>query len=302
MRISSQMITWNSQARLQTNLQAIERLNEDISSGIRIRKMSDNPNAGRQILQTGSSMRAIDQFRRNISAATIRTSTEEVAINQLSNNLSRALELGVAQSSATANTQTRLMAKTEVDQLLQQAVSLGNMRIGDDYLFAGTRAGEQPFRMPPTLADSFSNLTDGSGSVDPSGNIQFEIGDGHYITPNHNGTDAFLSTDALESLRALSTALGNDDTVAIQAAMDRISSSNSKVQTLFGTLGARASELETAKTALDGVQHSLEIFRADLRDTEVDKAIAELVGKQTLYQAAMSATSRILGLSLANYM
>lgn len=302
MRISTQMISWNSQARLQSNLQAIERLNEDISSGVRIRKMSDDPNAANQILQSGSSMRAIEQFRRNITAATTRASSEEVAINQLGNNLSRALELSVAQSSATASTQTRLMAKAEVDQLLQQLVSLGNMRIGDDYLFGGTRAGEQPFRMPATAGDSFSNLTDGTGSVDPSGNIKFEIGDGHFITPSHNGTEVFLSTDALESLRALSTALGNDDTTAIQTAMDRLNASNSKVQSLFGTLGARSNELETAKTSLDGIQHSLEIFRADLRDTEVDKAIAELVGKQTLYQAAMSATSRILGLSLANYM
>jgi flagellar hook-associated protein 3 FlgL len=50
------------------------------------------------------------------------------------------------------------------------------------------------------------------------------------------------------------------------------------------------------------MEFNLKAFRADLRDTEVDKAIAELVGKQTLYQAAMSATSRILGLSLANYL
>lgn len=302
MRISNQMITWNSQSRLQMNLQAIERLNEDISSGIRIRKMSDNPNAGRQILQTGSSLRAIEQFRRNIDTARARNSTEEVAINQLGNNIGRALELGVSQSSATASAQTRLMAKAEVDQLLQQSVSLGNMKFGDEFLFGGTRSGEQPFRMPPTLADGFSNLTAGGGPVDPSGNNQLEIGDGTYITPNHNGTEVFLTTDALESLRALSTALGNDDVPAIQAAMDRLNASNSKVQTLFGTLGSRTNELDSAKTSLDGIEYSLSLFRADLRDTEVDKAIAELVGKQTLYQAAMSATSRILGLSLANYM
>ena len=47
---------------------------------------------------------------------------------------------------------------------------------------------------------------------------------------------------------------------------------------------------------------NLKTFRADLRDTEIDKAMVDLVGKQTLYQAAMSATSRILGLSLANYL
>ena len=71
---------------------------------------------------------------------------------------------------------------------------------------------------------------------------------------------------------------------------------------MLGTQGARINEMESARTNLDGLELTLKAFRADLRDTEVDKAIAELVGKQTLYQAAMSATSRILGLSLANYL
>lgn len=302
MRISNQTITRNSQNRLQTNLQAIDRLNEDISSGIRIRKMSDDPNAGRQIVQTGSSIRAITQFRRNIDIGRARANTEEIAFNQLTNNLSRAMELSVSQGSSTANAQTRLMAKAEVDQLLQQSVSLGNMRFGEDFLFGGTRAGEQPFRMPPTLADGFSNLVNGSGSVDPSGNVVLEIGDGQFLTPNHNGTDAFLSTDALEALRALSTALGNNDAVAIQASNDRLGVAHGKVQTLFGTTGSRSNELDDARDRLNRLEQSLLVFRADLRDTEVDKTIAELVGKQTLYQAAMSATSRILGLSLANYL
>lgn len=302
MRISNQTITRNSQIRLQTNLQAIDRLNEDISSGIRIRKMSDDPNAGRQIVQTGSSIRAIALFRRNIDIGRARANTEEIAFNQLTNNLSRAMELSVSQSSATANAQTRLMAKTEVDQLLEQSVSLGNMRFGEDFLFGGTRAGEQPFRMPPTAADGFSNLVDGSGPVNPSGNMTLEIGDGRFLIPNHNGTDAFLTTDALEALRALSTALGNDDVAGIQAANDRLGVANGNVQTLFGTTGARSNELDDARDRLNRLEQTLLVFRADLRDTEVDKTIAELVGKQTLYQAAMSATSRILGLSLANYL
>lgn len=302
MRISNQIITRNSQARLQTNLQAIERLNEDISSGIRIRKMSDDPGAGRAIVQTGSSIRAIAQFRRNIDIARARTATEETVFNGMSNVMTRAIELGVAQANGTATAQTRLMVKSEIDQLLSQAVDFGNTRFGDDYLFGGTRSGERPFRMPPTPGDGFSNLTDGSGPVDPSGYLSLEIGDGKFITANHNGTDAFLSSDALESLRALSTALGNNDVAGIQTATDRLSASNSNVQVLFGTVGARTNELESARLTLDGLEFSLQVFRADLRDTEIDKALADLVGRQTLYQAAMSATSRILGLSLANYL
>ena len=60
--------------------------------------------------------------------------------------------------------------------------------------------------------------------------------------------------------------------------------------------------MQDARTGLDTLEFDLTVYRSDLRDTEVDKAMVELVGKQTLYQAAMSATSRILGLTLTNYL
>jgi len=302
MRVTNQLITRNSQTRLQSNLQSIDRLNEDISSGIRLRKMSDDPTSAGEVVRIGSSMRAITQFRRNVDLGLSRAGAEEVVLNQLTNGLGRAIELGVAQSSGTVNAQTRLMVKTEVDQLITYAVGLGNTKLGDDYLFAGTRAGEQPFRVPPTPADGFSALTVGVTPVNPSGATSLEINDGVFMTPSHNGTEVFLSTDTLEALRALSTALGNNDVPAIQAATDRVTAADSQLQNVLGAQGARINEMENARTNLDGIEFNLKAFRADLRDTEVDKAMAELVGKQTLYQAAMSATSRILGLSLANYL
>jgi flagellar hook-associated protein 3 FlgL len=77
---------------------------------------------------------------------------------------------------------------------------------------------------------------------------------------------------------------------------------NGTVQSLLGAQGARINELESAALNLEKMELDLKAFRSDLRDTEVDKAMVELVGRQTLYQAAMSATSRILGLSLATYL
>ncbi len=302
MRVTNQLITRNSKARLQSSLQGIDRLREDISSGLRVRKMSDDPTAAGEVVRVGSSMRAIDSFRRNIDIGVARASSEETILNQLTDNLGRAIELGVAQASATASAQTRSIVKSEVDQLINNAVQLGNTRFGDDYLFGGTRSGEAPLRLPPTAADGFSALTDTSGPVNPSGAIALETGDNRFVTPNHNATDVFLTSDALESLRALSTALGNNDVAGIRTATDRLTAASSQVQNLLGVQGTRINELENSKSNLDAMELTLKTFRSDLRDTEVDKAMADLVGKQTMYQAAMSATSRILGLSLANYL
>lgn len=303
MRVTNSIITSRSQLRLQQGLQGIDRVRDDIATGVRIRKMSDDATSGGELVRIGSSMRALTQYRRNADNGINRAQAEEGALDLLGNALTRAAELGISQSTATANAQSRLVVRREVDQLIDLAANLGNTRFGDEYLFGGNRAGEAPFRTPAPASGSFSRLTDTGGNpVNPSGNITLEVGDGKFVTPNHNATQVFIDTDALDALRALSDALGANDPVAIQAAADRVTAANSNVQSLVGTQGARINEMEGAKNSLDSLEFDLKAFRSDLRDTEIDKAMVELVGKQTLYQAAMSATSRILGLSLANYL
>jgi flagellar hook-associated protein 3 FlgL len=303
MRVTNSIITSRSQLRLQQGLQGIDRVRDDIATGVRIRKMSDDATSGGELVRIGSSMRALTQYRRNADNGINRAQAEEGALDLLGNALTRAAELGISQSTGTANAQSRLLVRREVDQLINLAANLGNTRFGDEYLFGGNRAGEAPFRTPAPASGSFSRLTDTGGNpVNPSGNITLEVGDGKFVTPNHNATQVFIDTDALDALRALSDALGANDPVAIQAATDRVTAANSNVQSLVGTQGARINEMEGAKTSLDSLEFDLKAFRSDLRDTEIDKAMVELVGKQTLYQAAMSATSRILGLSLANYL
>jgi flagellar hook-associated protein 3 FlgL len=301
MRVTNSIITRNSQNRLQAGLSGLDRVREDISSGLRIRKMSDDPTSASEVVRVGSSMRALTQFRRNIDQGVSRATAEEGALNQLTNALSRAVELGVSGATGTADAQARLIMKQEVDQLLDFSAQLGNTRFGDAYLFGGNRQGEAPFFTPPPATGTFSRLTQAGNPVNPSGNPTLEIGDNKFVTPTHNGTEVFLDTDALGALRALSDALGANDPTAIAAATMRLTAANNSVQSLVGTQGARINEMEDAKARLEQMEVDLKAYRSDLRDTEIDKAMVELVGKQTLYQAAMGATSRILGLSLSNY-
>lgn len=302
MRISNSIITANSKQHLQAGLQDIDRLRSDISTGIRIKKISDDPTSGGELVRMGSSLRALTQFKRNTDLGASRASAEEGVLDQLGKALTRGIELSVAAANGTASTASRQVVKMEVDQLLDLASQLGNTRFGDEYLFGGIRSGEAPFKTPPPATGTFSALELAGTPVDPSGNLTLEIGDNKFVTPNHNGTEVFLDTDALEALRALSKALGDDDVAAITAATDRLNQANSNVQALVGAQGARINEMEDAKTRLAQMEVDLMTYRSDLRDTEVDKALVDLVGKQTLYEAAMGATSRILGLSLANYL
>ena len=303
MRITNTLIQRSSVNQLQNSLQQVDRAREDVSTGRRIRRMSDDPSSASEVVRSSSSLRALEQYRRNIKIGQGRATAEEGVLNQLTNTLTRGVELALGQASSTASAQTRLISKSEIDQLIDYTVGLGNTKFAGDYLFGGTRGTEQPLKNPALVTDPFTNLVDGANQpVNPSGSIQVEISDGHYVNPNHNATEVFLNTNALQALRDLSTALGTNDVPGINAALQTLQNSNDSVQALIGTQGSRSSEFLVTKDQLDAQEVSLTTYRSDLRDIEVEKAMVELAGRTTGYQAAMSATSKVLGLSLANYL
>ena len=303
MRITNNLIQRSSISSLQSSLQMVDKARADVSTGRRIRRMSDDPASASEVVRSSSSLRALDQYRRNIKMGQGRAAAEEGVLNQLTNSLTRGIELAIGQYSSTATAETRTIAKAEIDQLIDSTVSLGNTKFGDDYLFGGTRGNERPLRNPTVVTDPFTNLVDGlSAPVNPSGSIRIEISDGHFINPNHNATELFLDSGALQALRDLSTALGANNTAGIDTAMHTLQTSNDRVQTLIGTQGARSSEFIVTGDQLSAQEVSITTYRSDLRDIEIEKAMVELAGRTTGYQAAMTATSKVLGLSLANYL
>ena len=303
MRITNYTELLTSTGRLQEAVQSLDKARLDISTGVRLHNVSDDPTSGGQLIQIGSTLRGIDQFRRNMTVASSRSDIEEQSLNSLGDTLARASELATAQSSSTASPQTRQIIKSEVDSLLAHAVDLSNVRFGDFYIFGGTRSNEKPFQMPPNPGDPFTALTDAAGNpVNPSGDVPVEINVGRYITPNHNGTQVFIDTGVFDALTALSTALGNNDPAGIKSAGASLKTAGVAVQSLIAEQGSRGSTYTEVGNALDSMEMSLKTFRSDLQDTDVEKTVTMMAGRQTQYQAALAATARILGISLVNYL
>ena len=303
MRITNQHIERSNISRLQANAQALDRAREQVSSGQKISIMSDDPGAASEIVRTSSSLRAITQYKRNVSTARERSSAEESVLDQLTNTIDRAVEVAVQGASSTSSAATRTTSKSEIDQALSFAVALGNTKIGDHYLFGGTRGSEQPLKSPATPTGPLSNLLDAALSpVNPSGGIPLEIRDGYSVTPNHNATQVFIDSNALQALRDLSAALGNNDVPGINAALGLLQNAGENVQSLLADQGARSNAYQVTADSLDTQELDITKYRSDLRDVDAEKALVELSQRQTGYQAALTATSKVLGLSLANYL
>ena len=136
----------------------------------------------------------------------------------------------------------------------------------------------------------------------PSGTRQTEISAALFVRTNHNGSEVFLDTNVMGALASLSDALGANDPAAVRAAIDQIDGAFAGVQNLLGDTGARSNQLDVTASNIDALDTQLRSYASTLSEADLEEAITELVTRQTAYQAAMSATSRVIGLNLADYL
>lgn len=299
MRVTNFSISDSAVLNLSTLRGQVDAAQQQVSSGKRFTEASDDPAAAHGVMQNQSQLRAVTQYQRNVGLATSRATLEESALNQLGDILTRARELGIAQATGTASASTRSAAGTEINQLLAQAVNLGNSKDGADYLFGGTTSSTAPYTIDTTGASATFTV-----SGQPTGVRAVQIGSGQQLTPTHDGATVFGTSSAgpLKTLQDMAAALASNDVPRLQSLIGEANTAFDKVQSKLGEVGARASQLQLADSNLTSLSQQLQASTSTLQDVDVEAAITMLTSRQTAYQAAMAATSRILNLSLTDYL
>ena len=280
------------------------------ATGQKVTKVSDDPTAGSAIVRDAGALRGVAQYARNVQSVTASLDAEDTALQQLTDLLTRARQLGLQASTATTDASERAIAGTEVQQLFEQAVNLANTKIGNRYLFGGTtNDGRAPFDATATVF--VPSDTTGVPAY-PTGVHAIEVGaGGQMLDTAHDGTSVFLSYAAgtpdatrgvLPALRNLKQALDSTQTANIATALTSVSDAFDALQVRVGEIGARQNQAELVSTNLSALQTSLTQHKSNLSEVDLEQAITETVARQTAYQAAMLASSKVLGLSLTEYL
>jgi flagellar hook-associated protein 3 FlgL len=296
MRITNGIIQQSSLANIQRNLREVHRGQEEVTTGLRLRKASDDPTGTDSSMQSRSSLRALEQYRRGAQTATARASAEETILDQVTNVLIRAKELGVAFGSDTTSPDQRRAASGEVEELMKHVISMANTRFQDEYLFGGNGGNVRPYE----AVNSPSGLD--FTSTSPQGTRHVEVSPSQTIPTNHNGVEVFEDTGVLVALRDMAAALRTGDRDAITSALDGVNSGFQLTQNLLGQIGTRMSSLQVTSANLDAIEMNLRILKSNVEEVDLERSITELISRQTSYQAALMTTSRVLGLNLADYL
>lgn len=292
-RLTTTIIQRNAATALQQSLQRMGESQMQVSSGKKFQTFADDPQAQSSVMQSSGAIRALEQYRRNVTDATARANLEDTVLNQLGTLLDRAKQIAVQEGTSTATAATHAAAKAEVDNLIAQATGLGNTQYAGSYLFGGDNVTAPPVTTKPPFYSS---------AQPPAGTHTTEISAGRIFKSNHNARELLLDSNVLGSLQQLSDALGANDQTAIGNAVAPLTSANDAVQALVGDLGARLNQLEVTGSNLDALEINMKTFRSNLSDADQAQAATDMISRQTAYQSAMLATSRVLGLTLADYL
>jgi flagellar hook-associated protein 3 FlgL len=271
-----------------------------VTSGRRVTVASDDPGAALGIMQSEAQLRAREQYRRNIASAQSRVTLEDSVLDRLGTLLTRAKELAISQGSETATAATRQATGREVNQLLADAVGLAGTKFDTEYLFGGQHPDTPPFSVDSTgLPFTLTTRT-----PPPVGTRQVEIGSGQRFTATHDGVQIFGdgTTGPLAAIQQLAAAMQSGDAAAIRTATTALDEAFDATQALAAETGARANQLQRVDETHTLLALDLEANVTSLRDVDLESVLTELAGRQTAYQAAMSATARIAGLTLSDYL
>lgn len=147
MRITQSMLYSRALSDVQSGLFRYSRLQQEVASGRRISRPSDDPAAALRILPLRNDLRNLGQLGSNVSLAQETLNTGAAALEDASSLMQRVRELTTQASNGTVSGNDRQSIGAEVDQLLNQLVSIANSRRGDRFLFGGTENSDPPFAL-----------------------------------------------------------------------------------------------------------------------------------------------------------
>lgn len=146
MRIADKMAFSQVNKNLTKNRADMADLQNQAATQKRINKPSDDPLASARVLAARTEERGNSQFIKNINNAVSFLEFSDQSLGELSDLLVRAKELAISQSNdASGNAETRNVTASEVSQIYNQAVHIGNRKLGDRYIFGGYKTQTMPF-------------------------------------------------------------------------------------------------------------------------------------------------------------
>jgi len=289
MRITDTMLYTNASTSIDLARSNVNTATEESSSGLRVTQPGDDPAAAAGVIIHSAAESFATSVQQTATAAVDELQTASGALNSVSTALTTARELAVQMSNDTYNATDRADAAAQVGQIFNEVVAALNTKSGDRYVFGGSQDQTPPFDASGNYnGDTEVRTIEVAPGVQQPASLRADVA----ITGAGGGTNV------LAALTAFQTALTNNDTTGIEAAVGALQTGTSQVAQLISQAGGDMDALSTAATVAQATTLSETKDVSNLQDADVVTAATQLQMAQTALQAALAASTQSFKFSL----
>lgn len=269
--------------QIASSRQRLATAQEQISSGKRINRPSDDPIGAGVVIRTRTAQAEVEQFQRNTGSARDSLLAADDALDSYELTLDRVRSLLTAGGSDNSTQEAKNSLASELDSLRSQMLSIAGRKNGDQFLFGGTRQDAPPY--DNTGAPAATPTTAQLLQIDPNSPPLATGVTADSVFEDATGTIFAALTDAAAALRGTGDAVA--DRATVLGTLDRLKGFGDQAlnaRTQIGTnlqrteavgdqLTQRALGLEATLTRVEGA----DFVESAVQLTEAQRALEAIL-------------------------
>lgn len=319
MRVTNNMLSNNLLRNLQSAQGRMDKLQDQLSSGRRITRPSDDPVGIENALRYKSSISHVEQWKNNTKEGISYLDTVDDTLAEMTSMIQRAKDLALEGANGTYSLEDRKKMSIEVDQIKEQLMQFANTRVGTKYVFGGT-ANVEPY--PPGATPG---VTPWAGSNDV---MKFQVGSNLSVDVSVNGQNLFgvgweyaeilpattpptyeysntgdqTKIGMIEILDKLSADLKDASMPKLDLSITDLEKQADSIVDFRAELGARQNRMDSIYAQLDSTVANLSNSLANVLYADIAATLVDFKATENVYQAALSTGAKIIQPSLVDFM
>jgi flagellar hook-associated protein 3 FlgL len=299
MRVTQRALVLTSLQGLNSNLSAVNKLQQQLTAGKTISRPSDSPTGTNTSLITRKAIAGNDQYARNISDGQTFLDATDAAIQDMLSQVRRVRDLTVqALNGGAQSASSQEAIATEVSGVRESMLGQANQVVQGRPLFGGVTAGSKAY----DASGAYVGVGGTGGiAVQP---LTRRVSEVETIRVDLSGAEAFGDPASGKDLFSVvnSIVANVSDTTALSGDLKDLDGVINGLLAAAADVGTRSSRMQTAATVNSGTALNLKTQLSNTEDVDLPKTIMELQMQQNGYQAALQATAQVIQPTLLDFL
>ena len=307
------------------NKEDVAKYGEEVSTGIKVTYPGDSNMSG-TISSYQETLRRVEGYNQRITTAQSFLNYQDEILAETGQVLVRAKEIATQGANEVHSPQSRPLLAEEVFQLRDHLVSLANSVYQGKYVYGGAADDQAPFGLsgtPYTVPASgpASEMYIFGTAPGITTTRSVNITDNLAVTVNTPGDQVFA--DAIRALEHLGRALSgyttntpptpdtaytlpdqlNQQTQDVASCIDEVQDvMTNDINTERASVAGRLRRLDTAVSVLNTTKSEGQTMISHLQDADISESASALSLAQTALQASYTVTSRVINLTILDFL